>query len=307
MQKSISFYLKKPKYWLGLILFQLIRLIGNLPLSIQVWLGRLLGKMMHLLASRRRLIAQINLKLCFPEMSEKQRALLLKENFALTGLALVETAACWFSSLNSRHARTTLTGEHHLKKALAKNKGVILLSFHLTSLETGGCLLGRNYPITAMYKPNKNQLIEDFMCTGRQRHIKAVLQQNDVRGTIKALRKNEIVWYATDQNYGTKSSVFVPFFGIQAATITATTKFAKLTGATVIPFTQARSADGKHFELTLHPELDNFPSTSEAEDAARINLFLENYLRQQPADYMWLHQRFRTRPANEKRLYPKRG
>ena len=156
-----------------------------------------------------------------------------------------------------------------------------------------------------MYKPNKNPLLEQTMTTGRLRHIDHLFKQNDARGAIKALKKNHILWYATDQNYGPKASIFVPFFGIQASTITSTTKFAKLTGATVIPFTQKRTNGGESFELTLHPAFENFPGKNEYEDALQINQFLENYLKQNPEDYMWLHQRFRNRPKDEPPIYPK--
>ena len=141
------------------------------------------------------------------------------------------------------------------------------------------------------------------MCEGRTRHIKGLLDRANVRGTIKALRKNEIVWYAADQNYGGKTKVFVPFFDIQTATITATTKLAKMTGAAVVPFTQRRLEQADSYQLTLYPALEGFPSKTEEEDAARINLFLEQYLKEYPVDYMWLHQRFRTRPQGEPKIY----
>ncbi len=266
----------------------------------------MIGWLMLKLASRRRVIAATNLKICFPEKSEEERNELLKENFRLTVLGLIETAAVWFSDLKSRKKHSKIIGRENLDKALEKGKGVILLSFHMTTLEVGGALIGVDYDLWPMYKPNKNQLVEAMTRQGRLRHVNKLLTRNDIRGTVKALKSNKIVWYATDQNYGSKAAVFVPFFGIMASTITATTKFAKLTGATVIPFTQKRVDDGKSYILELHPALENFPGESESEDASRINHFLENYLKQNPADYMWLHQRFRSRPEGEEDIYPPR-
>jgi len=302
--KSYKFH--QPSNWPGLLFFALVKLVAALPLTVQIWTGRVVGNLIYFLARRRRAIAKTNLNLCFAEKDEDWRKKLLKANLRLTGLSIVETAACWFSDLNSRLARTSVVGMDNLEKALERKKGVILLSFHMTSLEVGGCLAGHFVPLSAMYKPNRNPLIEYFMCRGRKRHVKQLVKQNDVRGAVKALKDNQILWYATDQNYGTKSTIFVPFFGVQASTITATTKFVKLSGASVVPFTQKRSADGKSFELTFHPALSDFPGASERDDALRLNRFLETCLQEDPLDYMWLHQRFRTRPPGEEPIYPAR-
>lgn len=303
MHLPLSYFLIRPKYWLGLFLFLIVSLIAKLPIVIQIKFANVLGWLMLKLAKRRRLIAETNLKLCFPEKSNSERKALLAKNFQLTALGLIESASTWFTDLNSRKKNTQITGLEHIDKALKKGKGVILLSFHMTTLEIGGALFCEHYKLWPMYKPNKNLLIETVMRQGRLRHAESLLRRNDLRATVKALKSNKIVWYATDQNYGGKKAVFVPFFGIQAATITATTKFAKLTGATVVPFTQKRINDGKQFLLEIHPALENFPGTDEVEDATRINLFLENYLKENPADYMWLHQRFRSRPEGEANIY----
>jgi len=303
MLRNFLPYLSKPRNWPTILIFFFAKLITFLPISIQVLIGRAIGVLLYRLASRRKKIARTNIQLCFPDKTEQQQHTLLKENFALTGLALIETSACWFSSLNRRSSLESISGSEHLENAISKGKGVILLSFHMTSLELGCCLLSKHYPISGMYKPNKEPLLEHIMTKGRLRHLNKLLKQNEVRSTIKALRNNEIVWYAADQNYGSKSSIFIPFFGIQASTITATTKFAKLTGATVIPFTQKRTKNGQGLELTLHPALDNFTGENEEKDALQINQFLEKYLDQYPEDYMWIHQRFRSRPAGEPPIY----
>ncbi|WP_444998367.1 LpxL/LpxP family Kdo(2)-lipid IV(A) lauroyl/palmitoleoyl acyltransferase [Aliikangiella sp. IMCC44359] len=306
VQYSPSYFILRPKYWPALIMFTFVWLIAKLPLLAKLKLARLISWLMLKLASRRKKIAEINLKLCFPQLSDKERQQLLVDNFYETSLGLVETASCWFSDLHQYADNTEIKGSEHLDAALAKDKGVILLSFHMTSLEIGGSLLGKHYPINAMYKPNKSLLVENQMRQGRLRHVKSLLKQSDIRGTVKALKSNKIVWYATDQNYGNKSAVFVPFFGTMASTITATTKFAKLTNATVVPFTQRRVKNGKGLILEIHPPFENFPGANETEDAMRINQYLEKYLTLYPVDYMWLHQRFRTRPPGEKRIYPKK-
>jgi len=292
-----------PKYWSTHFGLLILRVIAKLPASWRRNLGQMLGFLMRKFAKKRRRIAKINLDLCFPDLTPEQSNDLLQKNLAASGHGLVETASCWYSSLEKQQKNSIVSGQEHLDAALAKGKGVILLSFHMTSLEVGGCLLGAHYDFYAMYKPNKNPVFEKAMCDGRNRHLAGLLERDNVRGTVKALRKNQIVWYAADQNYGGKTTIFVPFFGIQTSTITATTKLAKMTGAAVVPFTQRRLDSDDSYELTLYPQLENFPSGSEMDDATQINQFLEEYLKKYPVDYMWLHQRFRNRPEGEKAIY----
>jgi len=292
-----------PKYWATHLGLSILKLIAKLPASWRRNLGHMLGFMMRKFAKKRRRIAKINLDLCFPELTPEQSSELLKNNLAASGRGLIETASCWYSDLKKQQENTNITGQEHLDAALAKGKGVILLSFHMTSLEVGGCLLGAHYDFFAMYKPNKNPLFEKAMCDGRNRHLAGLIERDNVRATVKALRKNQIVWYAADQNYGSKTTIFVPFFGIQTSTITATTKLAKMTGAAVVPFTQRRLDADDSYQLTLYPQFDPFPSDNEVDDAAQINHFLEDYLKKYPVDYMWLHQRFRNRPEGEKAIY----
>jgi Kdo2-lipid IVA lauroyltransferase/acyltransferase len=303
MEQPLSYFIKRPRYWLRLIVMAFAWLIAQLPTSVHLILANGLAWVLLRLGKSRKKIAQTNIALCFKHQSKKQQAALLEQNFKQTALGLIEITACWFTQLSSRRKHVEIIGKEHLDAAHAKGKGVILLSFHLTSLEIGGCLLGHHYPIMAMYKPNKDPLIERMMRVGRLRHIKGLIKQNDARGAIKALKKNQIVWYATDQNNGGKTAIFAPFFGINATTLTATTKFSQLTGATVIPFTQAATEDKKSYVLTLHPALDKFPGESAEADAIRINQWLEKYLMQYPENYLWLHQRFRTRPKGEAAIY----
>lgn len=303
MTHSNSSNYRKPKFWLTHLSLKIISAIAHLSSKNRIKLGKTLGWLLANIGIRRKRIASINLQKCFPELSNKQRSELLKNNMQATGRGLVEIASCWFTNLSDQKTNSNLIGKAHLDAALAKGNGVILLSFHLTSLEIGGCILGHHYDFLAMYKPNKDPLFNQAMCRGRLNHLDGLLQRNDLRGTVRALKNNKIIWYAPDQNYGGKSNVFVPFFDIPTATITSTSKLCKMTGAEVVPFTQRRLPASDSYELQLYPALENFPSGDDAKDATQINLFLENYLKKHPEDYMWLHQRFRARPAGEKSFY----
>ncbi|MGB0495745.1 MAG: LpxL/LpxP family Kdo(2)-lipid IV(A) lauroyl/palmitoleoyl acyltransferase [Kangiellaceae bacterium] len=292
-----------PKYWTTHLSLWILKRIARLSSERRQKLGKFLGRVMFRFAARRRRIAERNIELCFPALTKEESLDFVKANMLATGQGLVETASCWYSELKTQRENTQIVGKEHLDSALDKGKGVLLLGFHMTSLEIGGCLLGHHYDLSAMYKPNKNPLFDKAMCDGRLVHLEQLLDQDNLRGTIKALRKNKIVWYATDQNYGGKTRVFVPFFGVQTATITATTKLAKMTGATVVPFTQKRMDKADHYELEFHAPFSPFPTESEIKDATMINQFLEDYLVKNPLDYMWLHQRFRTRPEGEPSIY----
>lgn len=306
-EKPLSYFFLRPQYWPGLILVGCAWLIGQMPFFIHLRLAKFLSYILLKFSKKRRTAAEINLELCFPEKSAKEKQELLKESFLMTALGIMETLATWFTDLKQQKKNTTIIGLEHLKEAQAKGKGVILLSFHFTSMEIGGCLLSQYIDYYAMYKPiKKNALAEYVMRNGRLRHMYGMLTQDDAKGTLKKLKENQIVWYATDQNYGNKKGIFVPFFGTQASTVTAISKFAKMTGASVVPFTHKRTKDLKSLELTLHPAFENFPSDSPEQDAIRINCFLEDFLKENPANYLWLHQRFRSRPEGEPPIYPKR-
>ncbi|TQV77459.1 lipid A biosynthesis lauroyl acyltransferase [Aliikangiella marina] len=307
MALKINHFIKHPTDLGGLILVGFAWLLAKLPLTVQLQFANLLGKLFYRCLPKRRKIAATNLALCFPDKTAEERQSILEENFRQSALAMIEVAACWFSDLSSRKKYSSLIGKEHLDAAQAEGNGVILLIFHFTSMELGGCLLGSHVEFNAMYKPTRNRLVEQTMCKGRLRHIKGLITQDDAKSAIKALRNNEIVWYSTDQNYGNdsrhKNSVFVPFFDIPARTITGLSRFAKISGAKVVPLTHRRTHEGKGIELELYPALDNFPSDSPTEDAAKVNRFLERFLKKEPANYLWVHKRFRSRPPGAPSIY----
>jgi KDO2-lipid IV(A) lauroyltransferase len=159
-----------------------------------------------------------------------------------------------------------------------------------------------------MYREHKNPLFDFVQRRGRERHNRdaSAIEREDVRAMLKVLRAGRAIWYAPDQDYGRKQSLFVPLFGVQAATVTATTKFARLGRARVIPFTQERLADGSGYRLVIHPPLQDFPGESEEADCLRINQWIEEAVSAVPEQYLWAHRRFKTRPVGEPSLYKKR-
>ena len=232
-----------PRFWLLWLGLGLLWLITQLPYRALLTIGRLLGAGMYRVAADRRRIAARNLELCFPEKSAKERKRLLKENFASTGIAFFEMAMSWWWP-KSRLARLAhVEGLEHLKQAHLDGKGVILMALHFTTLEIGAALLGQKHTIDGMYREHGNPLFDFIQRRGRERHNldSLAVERDDVRGMLKLLRSGRAIWYAPDQDYGAKQSIFVPLFGIQAATVTATSKFARLGKALVMPFTQELS------------------------------------------------------------------
>ena len=297
-----------PRFWLLWLGLGLLWLVTQLPYRVLLTIGRLLGAGMYRVAGERRRIAARNLELCFPEKSAKERKTLLKENFASTGIAFFEMAMSWWWSRQRLARLAHVEGLEHLKQAQLDGKGVILMALHFTTLEIGAALLGQKHTIDGMYREHGNPLFDYIQRRGRERHNldSLAVEREDVRGMLKLLRAGRAIWYAPDQDYGAKQSLFVPLFGIQAATVPATSKFARLGKALVVPFTQQRLADGGGYRLVIHPPLTDFPGESDEVDCLRINQWVEASVRECPEQYLWTHRRFKSRPPGEAKLYEKR-
>lgn len=300
-------YFLHPRFWPLWLGMGLLWLVVQLPYRWLLALGRGLGGLMYHLAGSRRRIAARNLELCFPELSVGERQRLLRENFASTGMTFFEMAISWWWPVERLKRLGTVEGLEHLRQAEADGQGVILMALHFTTLEMGGALLCMQQDMYGMYRAHKNPLFDFIQRHGREQRLLGAIERDDVRGMLKVLRAGGVVWYAPDQDYGAQRSLFVPLFGVQAATVTATSKFARLGRARVVPFTQTRLADGTGYKVTVHPALADFPGDSEEADCLRINQWIELAIRQQPEQYLWAHRRFKTRPAGEAKLYRKKG
>jgi len=297
-----------PRFWALWLGLGVLWLIVQLPYRLLLGIGRALGAVMYRVAGERRRIAARNLELCFPNLPGDERQRLLKENFASTGIAFFEMAMSWWWP-KARLARLAhIEGLEHLQAAQRDGQGAILMAVHFTTLEVGAALLGQVHTIDGMYREHGNPVFDFIQRRGRERHNldSLAVEREDVRGMLKLLRSGRAIWYAPDQDYGTKQSLFVPLFGIPAATVTATTKFARLGKARVIPFTQRRLADGSGYRLVVHPPLADFPGESDEVDCLRINQWVEGVLRECPEQYLWAHRRFKSRPEGAAPLYAKR-
>lgn len=293
-----------PRYWPIWLGLGLIRLMAALPFAWQLALGGWIGRRIGKIARRRRRIAAINLALCFPELSPTEQVALLDQHFAALGIGLFETALAWWGSDRKLRSLAHITGLEHLQQAVARGRGVILLTGHFTSLELGARFITWHQPFHALYRPHKNPLYEAIMRYERERRSGfPPLGREDLRGLLRAFKQGRAIWYAPDQNHGSRNSVFAPFFGIPTCTITATARLAALSGAAVVPYFPRRLPGSAGYAITILPALSEFPSGDPIADAARINALLEQQIRRAPEQYLWVHRRFKTRPPGSPDLY----
>lgn len=293
-----------PRYWPSWIGLGVIWLVARLPFRALLALGRGLGLLTRLLPGERRHVAQRNLQLCFPELDDAARARLLRATLADLGMMLVEFALSWMGSERGMAAvPCTIDGLEHLQRCRAQGRGVLLVGAHFSHLELCARLISQRIRIAGMYRIMDNALFERYVLRARLRYADAMFTKDDIRRTVTYLKRGGAVWYAPDQDMRGKDAVFVPFFEVPAATITATHHLARLSGAAVIPFFHRRREDGRGYVLRLEAPLEDFPSADVIADTARVNIAIERMVREAPAQYLWVHKRFKSRPPGEMPLY----
>jgi KDO2-lipid IV(A) lauroyltransferase len=287
-----------PRFWPTWLLYGFLRAIAILPFRIQFAIGKVLGRLSLLIAHDRREACKINIALCFPELSDLERAMLVKKTFISNGIGLVEIAMAWFANPERFKGMVDITGIENLNLAKSKGKGVLLVGAHFSTLEMGGFL----YPqgeIDATYRPNANPLFNAIMYNGRKRNVEGVFDRKSIRQSMRSLKAGRVLWYAPDQDYGAKNSVFAPFFGVPAATITATSRFAKFNNSEIVFYSHYRKNDGSGYKIHFSEPLQGYPTGDDIEDATIINSHIEAAIRKQPDQYLWLHKRFKTQAAGK--------
>ncbi len=268
-------------------------------------IGRLFGKLIYRLQGKRRRIAQINIHTCFPKLSTEEQEVVVKKHFESLGMSIIESGMSWWKSNKSLKHLANIKGQEHIEAALAQQRGVILLSAHFNSLEMVSPLItsNTNYALQAVYQANSNPLLEKIITDGRKNNAESLITHTDIRQMIRALKQKKIVWYTPDQGYAGKFSEMVPFFNTPAASNTATSRLAKISGAAVVPFFIRQKSDNSGYVLTFLPALDNFPTNDSIADTERYHRLIENEIRKAPEQYLWIHRRFKNRPAEYPDLY----
>lgn len=292
-----------PKYWPTWCIIGFLRLVSLFPYRAELFIGRLLGRLIYVLAGKRRRIVDINLARCFPEKTQGERERIKRECYLNIGISLVEMAMCWWWPAERLRPMVEIRGREHIDAVLASGRGAILLTGHFTSLEIGGRLMALLMPLQAMYRTQRDPLFDSYLFTKRSGYVVNLVSRKKTLRLIKGIRQQIPTWYAPDQDFRRERNVFAPFMGISTATITASSRLAQSSGAAMLPYYPERKADGSGYILHIDPPLDNFPSGDDLLDATAINHSIEKYVRRFPASYMWIHQRFKTRPPGEPPFY----
>jgi KDO2-lipid IV(A) lauroyltransferase len=294
----------QPRYWGLWLTIVVLRLVVLLPFGWQMRIGQRLGRVAMRLLPKRRRIVVVNLRLCFPELDEAAIDALTREHFESLGIGIVEVGLTWWISLRRAHELVNLDGFEHVQRAVDRGDNIVLLSGHFSGAEVVGVAIRERFPdLAGMYRPTNNPLVDQIIRRGRQRAAYQLIPKEGLRQMIRLIKNGTPVWYASDQAYDRKYSALVPFFGVPAMTNCALTHIARMTNAVVIPFIPRRRADLSGYDAFMLPPLENFPTDDAAADALRVHHLLEAEIRKAPAQYYWVHRRFKNRPPPHEDVY----
>ncbi|MEP3348928.1 MAG: lysophospholipid acyltransferase family protein [Marinomonas sp.] len=290
LDKSIKEFIS-PKHWLSWLGMGAAFLISFLPWPVLQAVGKIFGRLLYSLSPRRRHICNVNFKICFPEMTKAERKQLTKEHFESMGQGTLETFASWFQDKNRFASRVVFKGQEVIDQVLAKGRGCILISGHFSSLDICGSQVPRILDVHPIYKLQKNPVVNWVMERQRKAIFSKTIERRNMREVLKSLKKNKAVWYAVDQDYGRRDSVFAPFYGRECATIAHIGRIAKMTNAPVVLYDYGRTENGYHLTFT---EVPNFPTPDDIENATTINRLMEESINPKKPQYFWAHRRFKT-------------
>ena len=279
----------------------LMWLLQWLPYPLLAACGRGFGRLFHLFGRHRRHVAQVNLDLCFPQLDAAQKSALARRHFACFGRSFLERGLLWWASPARIRRLVRVEGGERL--AALKDRPLILLVPHFIGLDAAWTRLSMEHDMSGIYASQKNPVFNAALYKGRARFGKSIMlsRQDGTRRGIKAIKSGYPFFYLPDLDYGKRDTIFVPFFGVQAATITGLSRLARLTGATVLPVIARMEDDG--YRIAIGAPWADFPGTDIEADTRRMNAFIEQEVLTMPEQYFWLHRRFKTRPPGEQRPY----
>jgi KDO2-lipid IV(A) lauroyltransferase len=286
-----------PRYWGAWLGMGLLWLLALLPLALTRALGAALGLAMYATNAKRRRIARINLRLCFPEWSERERTRMLRRHYIVYGESFTDLGHLAWNSRARLRRMVRVRGLEHYQGAVASGRNVILLVPHVAGMNLGGTVLSAEHPTFSMYKAQRNDLADWFLNRGRMRFGARLLERDQgLRPVVHALKQGLVFYYLPDEDFGPRHSVFAPFFNLTTATLPTLGRLAQMTNAVVIPCFARLLPWGRGCEVVLYPPLENYPGGDELADATHMNRALEAGIRDMPEQYMWTLKLFRTRP-----------
>ena len=284
------------------VVFAFMWLAHFLPLRMIAALGNAIGAILYWLIPERRRVTRINLEKCFPRMPPRSRERLARAHFRAFCRSFIERGILWWAPRERIERMVRIEGLEHLQ-AVAGGP-VILLTPHFVGLEAPLFRISMDYPVASMYSRQKDPLFDRLMYLGRTRFgARLFPRQASVRESLRAIASGAIYYYLPDLDFGRRRSVFVPFFGVAAATVTGLSYIARFTAARVVPCVTRMLPGGKGYVARLYPAWTDFPSGDDMADARRLMSFVEERVLEMPEQYFWLHKRFKTRPEGEARFY----
>jgi Kdo2-lipid IVA lauroyltransferase/acyltransferase len=260
-----------------------------------------LGVLLHTFANARRRVAETNLRLCLPELGAGERAQLVRLTVRHLSQSVVDRALLWHSSAARLRRLITLNGAEHL--LALDGKPAILLAPHFIGMDAGWTRLTLERKMAGTYARQTNPVFDAALYRGRTRFngALALARQDGVRAPLRELSSGLPLYYLPDMDFGALGAVFAPFFGVPAATVTAVSRMARMSGARVLPVVTRMTPQG--YVVTIQPPWEHFPGVSDEADARHMNTFIEAEVRANPGQYHWLHKRFKTRPPGELSVY----
>jgi KDO2-lipid IV(A) lauroyltransferase len=293
------------KTWPAHALLALLWLLHWLPLWLQAALGSALGRVLYTVARERRRISARNVQLCLPELSAEQRRVLLREHFRWLGRSAVERALLWYGS--PKRLRRLIHVEGDVKLAERSERPVMWLVPHFLALDVAGAAtqLFQSRPVASIYQPQSHPVFENAMRRGRMRFGQGELfaRSDTARPLVRAIRRGHAFFNLPDMDFGLKDAAFVPFFGLPAATLLAPSKLARALDMVVQPVVAQMLPGGQGYRVHFMPAWTDWPSDDPLADTRRMNAWIEAMVRADPAQYLWVHKRFKTRPEGEPGLY----
>ena len=279
-----------------------MRLLALLPLSWVRGLGWLLGSLLFYLIRSRRRVAEINLTLCFPEQTNQQIRRLARQNFIYFMQALLDRGWLWHGSAAVTKQRLKITGA---VEQLQNDEPVVLFVPHFVGLDAGNTAFTQQIPrkLITIYTNQANKTMDAWILQRRARfgNVRLFGRIAGVKEIVAALRSGEMLGILPDMGFGPEESIIVPFYGIPTYTVPSLHRFARLGKAKVVPVLNRMTANG--YEVQVLPAWQNFPTSSAEADTALMNKELEGYIQTMPAQYFWVHKRFKDRPPGEQSVY----
>ena len=279
-----------------------MRQLARLPLPVLRALGAGVGRLLYALARKRRHVAHVNLRLCYPDWSEALLQDVARRSFVLFSQALFDRAWLWHAPPAVVRRRLRITGA---TEDLTRPGAVVMFAPHFYGMDAGGSAVMDQIerPACTIYSTQSSAAVDAWMRAGRLRFGQATLlsRQDGLKPIVRALREGKMLYLLPDMDLGPQESIFVPFFGIPTATVPSLPRFAKLGGARVVPVVTRLTPDG--YEVRVHPAWQDYPGNDVAADTARMNAELQAWIDTMPEQYYWVHKRFKTRPEGEPSVY----